>query len=136
MYARCTLILALASAGTIAQFPQTESAKFTADFYLKSFGRSVATDGARIVVGSPFESLDRGRVYVYQRIGERWMLEDSFQPDVPVITDNFGAAVDIDGDVIAVGAPSGFTFALQAWITDAAGPVGFSATNGVLGSVP
>jgi hypothetical protein len=105
MLVRGTLVLLLAAAGAAAQFGPMQSVKLTGDFYLKSFGQAVATDGTRVVVGSPFESLDRGRVYVYLRIGGRWELEDSFQPDVPALLDNFGAAVDIDGDLIAVGAP-------------------------------
>jgi hypothetical protein len=106
MLARCTLGLMLAAAGAAAQFPPTESAKLTGDFWLKSDGRAVAADGERAVVGSPCESLDRGRVDVYRREGGRsWLLEDSFQPDTPAQLDDFGAAVDLDGDVLVVGAP-------------------------------
>jgi len=72
------------------------------------FGYSVATDGARIVVGVPYGAAQgvsragHALVYVHDTsLG--WQLEAELSN--PVFQDRFGSSVDIDGDRIIVDAP-------------------------------
>ncbi|MEZ5978866.1 MAG: integrin [Planctomycetota bacterium] len=88
------------------------------DAYLKAsnpgnsdhFGESVAISGDTIVVGAPFEdgagpiSTDFGAVYVFVRNGGVWSQQALLTPAVRGSRDEFGRAVAIDGDTIAVGA--------------------------------
>jgi FG-GAP repeat len=110
MLSRSSLCLGILAATAAAQFPSAEAAKFTNSFDLESFGQAVATDGQRVVVGSPFESLDTGRVHVYERVGGAWTLQESILHDGALNLDQLGAAVEIEGDVLAVGAPGGEVF--------------------------
>eukprot|EP01029_Cantina_marsupialis_P008634 TRINITY_DN203986_c0_g1_i1.p1 TRINITY_DN203986_c0_g1~~TRINITY_DN203986_c0_g1_i1.p1 ORF type:complete len:1435 (-),score=493.90 TRINITY_DN203986_c0_g1_i1:127-4143(-) len=69
------------------------------------FGASVATDGSRVIIGSP----GKVSVYVYTRSGsgEEFTLEDTLIPSVSTNTNSqFGAhgSIDIDDNVIVVGA--------------------------------
>ena len=64
------------------------------------FGRSVATDGERLVIGAPGEG--NGAVYVYTREGSTWSLEARI-PDQG--TASFGAEVAIGDGRIFVGVP-------------------------------
>lgn len=69
------------------------------------FGFSVATDGSRIVVGTPYEysgSSQTGAVHVFGFVGGTWQLETRLQgSNTPA---RFGGSVAIDGDRMAVGA--------------------------------
>lgn len=72
----------------------------------RDFGAAVAVDGDTIVVGAPdVDATDPGEVFVYRRTSGTWSQEAYLTsqglPDGAV----FGAAVDIDGDRVAVGAP-------------------------------
>lgn len=68
------------------------------------FGRAVAIAGNTIVVGAPL--LGTGRVYVFERAeGGTWELVATLTPSDGVSGDQFGAAVDISGDRVVVGAP-------------------------------
>ncbi|HEX5043691.1 MAG TPA: hypothetical protein VFV75_12345 [Candidatus Polarisedimenticolaceae bacterium] len=75
------------------------------------FGHSVAISGDRIVVGAPLAPgpfLDEhpGRAYVFHRVGvDAWVEEAVLAPDAAGNFGDFGAAVAIDGDGIAVGDP-------------------------------
>ena len=75
------------------------------------FGFSIATDGARIVVATPYEtsgSTMTGAAYVYTRVDGTWTLESRLQgSNTP---SRFGSSVAIDGDRLVVGA-SGDTYA-------------------------
>ena len=53
---------------------------------------------------------------------------------VVLVTDATGG-VSLTGSWPA-GVPSGTQIGFQGWITDAGGPKGFAASNGLLGSVP
>ncbi|QDU65208.1 FG-GAP repeat protein [Engelhardtia mirabilis] len=71
------------------------------------FGFAVATDGQRIVVGSVGEDAvanDAGAAFVYAWNGSSWQLEDSLFAADGGDSDYFGAALDIDGDQLVVGA--------------------------------
>lgn len=71
-------------------------------------GQSLATDGTRIVAGSR-ASLpgvpEAGAVDVFVREGDTWVHEQRLRPNLPQVIGRFGLAVDIDDDVIVVGAP-------------------------------
>jgi hypothetical protein len=64
---------------------------------------AVGADG-RIVVGVP--KARPGVVFVLKPAGETWEEEQQLSADGPDLDDGFGASVAIDGDTLAVGAPS------------------------------
>lgn len=68
-----------------------------------TFGYSVAVDGDTVAVGSIYHRL-AGAAYVFRRSGTRWSFEAKLRPAVADGQDQFGADVDLDGDVLAVGA--------------------------------
>lgn len=79
------------------------------------FGEAVAIDGDTIVVGAPFEdsssqttpdeaSASSGAVYVFTRTGTVWSEQAYVKATNIGAGDNFGGAVAISGDTIAVGA--------------------------------
>ncbi len=84
-----------------------------------SFGEQVAISGTTIVVGARFESSDAttingdqnnasdnsGAAYVFVRNANTWEQQAYLKASDSEIYANFGSAVDIDGDTIAVGAP-------------------------------
>lgn len=71
------------------------------------FGLTVALSGDRAVVGAPYDD-DRGpnagAVYAYLRVASVWQFQAKFYASDTVGDDQFGVDVDIDGDVIVVGA--------------------------------
>lgn len=73
------------------------------------FGRRVATDGDRLVVGAPrldVAGTDAGAVIVYRLDGGQLVEEATILPDTPRAFDDFGDAVAIAGDRVVVGAPA------------------------------
>jgi len=72
------------------------------------FGSSVAISGDTIVVGAPGDDdngLDSGAAYVFREIDGAWTQTDKLSAGVNASgNDGFGGAVDIDGDMILVGA--------------------------------
>ncbi|MEO8703826.1 MAG: hypothetical protein ABI867_27495 [Kofleriaceae bacterium] len=68
-------------------------------------GGAIALSGGTVVVGAPgvFPVVGLGAAYVFRRSGGHWALEATLA--APVANTNFGTAVAIDGDTIAVGAP-------------------------------
>ncbi len=74
------------------------------------FGASVALRGNVLVVGSPEVPVttgqpQRGRAYVYERLGSTWTLVKTLSPLDATNQGSFGFAVAIANDVIVVGAP-------------------------------
>ncbi|MEM7608994.1 MAG: FG-GAP repeat protein [Myxococcota bacterium] len=86
----------------------------------REFGYSVAIEGDTIAVGARFEDggatgvngeemsfgpRNAGAVYVYRRSGTTWSREAYLKAGDPDVDDNFGSALAISGDRLAVGAP-------------------------------
>ena len=73
------------------------------------FGSVVATDGARIVVGSPDHNsggFAAGRVDVFVRRNNLWMHESELAIPLPISGMRFGTSLAIDAETIVVGSPS------------------------------
>lgn len=69
------------------------------------FGRGVAIDGERAIVGSwPFFIDGPGAAYVFARTGTAWSQEAKLAHPAPSASDSFGFSVAISGDVALVGA--------------------------------
>ncbi len=74
------------------------------------FGASVAIDSDTAVVGAPYagneNGLNAGAAYVFRKIDGAWTLQQRLlNPDTTLTTgDQFGSAVAVAGDLIAVGA--------------------------------
>ena len=74
-----------------------------------SFGKSVAIDNDRMVVGanqrlSTGQAFGPGKAWLYEYDGSTWN-EQEFNPTNGQFADNYGAAVSISGDRFVVGAP-------------------------------
>ena len=78
--------------------------------YWNEFGSSVAMSGDYVAVGArrdPWNSgLASGAVYVFRRIGPRWIEQAKLTPSDPVWEGQLGWSVAMDGDVIVAGAPT------------------------------
>ncbi|WP_295428006.1 glucan biosynthesis protein [uncultured Thiodictyon sp.] len=77
-----------------------------------ALGYAVAISGDRIAVGVPGEDggkagpmTDYGAVYVFRRYGDTWSREAVLRAPDREAWDHFGAAVALDGDRLAIGAP-------------------------------
>ena len=69
------------------------------------FGTSVSISGDVIVVGAPENNLtDNGRAYVFRFDGSGWVEEAELLASDGEAQDDFGIAVAVSGDVVAVGA--------------------------------
>jgi hypothetical protein len=71
------------------------------------FGRAVAIDGNVIAVGATgndSNGISSGAAYTYRFDGEFWQAEQRLTPTTVAPGDFFGSSVDVDGDVIVVGA--------------------------------
>jgi FG-GAP repeat protein len=71
---------------------------------LDGFGASVAITNGRIVIGAP-EKNSGGAAYVYDLDVDKWQVTATLRAKTPVQDDEFGAAVAVNPNVIAVGAP-------------------------------
>jgi hypothetical protein len=77
------------------------------------FGASVAIDGTTLVVGVPRRDVttsggtedNAGSAYVFTGSGSSWTQEARLVAESPVADDQFGRAVSVSGDRVAVGAP-------------------------------
>ncbi len=72
------------------------------------FGFAVDLDGDRLAVASLYDDAgsipDAGRVRIYQRTANgAWALEATLTATSPAADDGFGFALDLDGDLLAVG---------------------------------
>ncbi|MFG0319612.1 MAG: FG-GAP repeat protein [Planctomycetota bacterium JB042] len=72
-----------------------------------TYGGPLAVDGDVLVVGAPLADgvhPNSGAAYVHRRIGGAWVEEAKLQSDDPQPYDDFGISVDVEGDVLVVGA--------------------------------
>jgi len=77
-------------------------------------GSSIALEGDRVVVGSRTSG---GRAYVFDRGPAGWTLTESLTSPGQDTFNRFGAAVAIDGDVLAIGAPLDTLIGVDAGVT-------------------
>ena len=75
----------------------------------EQFGAALAFDGNTAVVGAPKKTVDgtteQGAAFVFVRSGSSWIQQAMLAADDGAASDLFGAAVDIEGDTLVVGAP-------------------------------
>ncbi|MEO5914550.1 MAG: choice-of-anchor D domain-containing protein [Luteolibacter sp.] len=73
-----------------------------------TYGGSVAISGDTVIVGDQFGDsqlvADTGRVYVYNRSGTTWSLQDQFSPATAADGDSFGDSVSVSGNTALIGA--------------------------------
>lgn len=98
----------------------TQAAKLTAsDAYTNDqFGWAVAVDGKTVVVGA-YTKVYGGRVYIFEHDAGGlglWGETAQLNPDPPGFQACFGEAVDLDGDLLAVGAYGGGDYAGYAYV--------------------
>lgn len=84
------------------------------------FGSAVAIDGNSVAVGAPLDDVganaNQGSVYVFTRSGATWTQQTRFSSSNGAANDNFGNAVDISGESVAVGAFRRNTFRGAAYV--------------------
>jgi hypothetical protein len=68
------------------------------------FGWSLAVSEGKIVVGAFGDNSGRGSVYTFQNNAGNWTQMNNITADDGKSNDFFGCSVDIDGDIVAVGA--------------------------------
>ncbi len=68
------------------------------------FGRAVAVGNGEVLVGEPENSTRPGTVYVYRKSGPQWVEASHFTAEGARVGDGFGAALDLDGNRLIVGA--------------------------------
>ena len=69
------------------------------------FGRSVAVSGSRFAVGAPGANFGRGHVMVFEEVLD-WEFDSLVEDPDASVDDRYGHSVDLDGDILVVGAPS------------------------------
>jgi hypothetical protein len=69
-----------------------------------NFGRALAIQGNLLVVTARKSSLEEGAAYIYVYKGGRWINQASLTASDPTAKAYFGQSVDIQGDLIAIGA--------------------------------
>lgn len=73
------------------------------------FGRDVALDGDTLVVGAHEANgavFLGGSAYVFERVGSVWSETAILNPSIGAFMAHFGRSVAMDGDTIAIGAPT------------------------------
>jgi hypothetical protein len=81
-------------------------------FFNDGFGAAVAMDGEWAVIGAPHwdpAGSAFGQAYIYRFDGSNWFEHTFLAPSISNLNDGFGQSIDIEGDVIAVGAPGANT---------------------------
>jgi hypothetical protein len=71
---------------------------------VSSWGLSVAIDGDMILVGVPGGNIEPGAAHLFARNSGTWTLVQTLHPSVPEPPQEFGNAVDLEGDVAVIGA--------------------------------
>jgi hypothetical protein len=83
-----------------------EQAKLAANDAVEfsQFGGAIALEGDTAAVGARYDSANAGAVYVFARQGNQWMQQAKLTPRDAASGQEFGGAVALDGDLVAVGA--------------------------------
>lgn len=81
-----------------------EETTLPAELLHANFGEALALDQSRMAVGDA-ESITSDSAFVFERSGASWAQVAQLTPDDTTADVQFGAAVAIRGDVLAVGAP-------------------------------
>jgi len=88
-----------------------QQAKLTAEASepTDAFGVAVALDGGTALVGAPTHDIegveDAGMAVVFEQNGTEWIESDSYTLGTPIENDRLGAAVELETEIAAVGAP-------------------------------
>lgn len=88
-----------------------ETANFLAPFPAETdqFGSAVALQGDTLVSSSVLRDgigvLETGEAYVYERTGSSWLYQQTLTAEDPFIGRHFGTSIDLEGDLMAIGAP-------------------------------
>ena len=72
----------------------------------RGFGRAIALAGDEAFIGEPSNVLGPGAVYVFEQEAGAWTEQQRLTASDATFADEFGWAVDAEGDVLLVGAPS------------------------------
>jgi len=122
----CVLALTASASAQMATAEQTAYLKALTTLDGDLFGSSSAISGDTLVIGAPGERFDAvgvdgvpgptglskaGAAYVFVRDGASWVQQAYLKPSNTGADDLFGTAVDIDGDLLVVGAPDEDGFA-------------------------
>ena len=70
----------------------------------RHLGRAVVLEGDTLAAGAPFASGTGGTVHVFDRNGTQWTETQVLQAPAGAPGDNFGEAISLSGDTLAVGA--------------------------------
>jgi hypothetical protein len=102
------------------------------------FGKSVAVDGTRLVVGAPMADaagLQSGAAYLFTRVGLDWNEQRLVGSDTAP-HDAFGASVDVDGDTLVVGATDSLGYSGSAYVFVGGGGAPWAQQQKLTASVP
>ena len=76
------------------------------------FGSSLAVDGNRLAVGAQNEThggvTAAGAAYIFELNGGSWAQMARITAPTPAPSENFGASISLEGDTLAVGAPTSY----------------------------
>ena len=71
-----------------------------------AFGISVDISGGLIAIGAYRRHNYRGSVYLYEKVGAEWVEVDELQPEDDDLHPDFGFSLDLEGDLLVIGAPA------------------------------
>lgn len=98
--------LLFAASNVLAQTPQDFFP--TSDYNGTRFGRDVKISNGEILVSSanpPTQIGGSGRVFLFKLTENTLQQTNTFYPADALVTDNFGASISIENDLIAIGSP-------------------------------
>jgi hypothetical protein len=97
----------------------------------RRFGAAVAIAGDTVAVGAPANGSASGAVHLYRREAGGWTFDRMLVGPAPSVDDRFGAAVDVAGDSLVVGA-----FLHDSGAADSGTAYVFARSGGVWGTSP
>ncbi len=93
-------------AGAPAQAQQAKRPGAQNEAAQRGFGRAVAFSSGEVLVGEASNVLGPGAVYVYGQEAGGWTEQQRLTASDGTFADEFGWSMDVEGDVLLVGAPS------------------------------